>query len=123
MGATIKAATTREGSKPFAFSEAALAECRSIIARYPAERSKSALSIHPNPASTWVALEYDLLVEPTEAALAIRDLAGREVYRRTLTDRKQEVVWDTRQMAPGSYTVVLLNGGRQLRAEKLIIRQ
>jgi NADH-quinone oxidoreductase subunit E len=43
MGATIKAVTTREGTKPFAFSEVALAECRSIIARYPAERSKSAL--------------------------------------------------------------------------------
>lgn len=85
--------------------------------------SQAALSIHPNPASTWVVLDYDLLVEPTEAALAIRDLTGREVYRRTLTDRKQEVVWDTRQIAPGSYTVVLLNGGRQLRAEKLIIRQ
>jgi hypothetical protein len=85
--------------------------------------TEAALSIHPNPASTWVAVDYDLLVEPTEAAVAIRDLTGREVYRRTLTERKQQVVWDARQIAPGSYTVVLLNGGRQLRAEKLIIRQ
>lgn len=41
----------------------------------------------------------------------------------TLHERNQQVVWDTRQAAPGSYTVALLNNGRQLHAEKLIIRQ
>lgn len=84
---------------------------------------QATLLLHPNPASTWVALDYDLLVEPTDAALVIRDLTGREVYRKALRDRKQQVVWDTRQAAPGSYTVVLLNSGQQLRTEKLIIRQ
>ncbi len=43
MGATIKAVTTTEGTPPFHFSEAALAECRALIARYPADKSKSAL--------------------------------------------------------------------------------
>lgn len=43
MGASIKAITRTEGMPPFAFSEAALAECRSIITRYPEGRSKSAL--------------------------------------------------------------------------------
>ncbi|MFT3884572.1 MAG: NAD(P)H-dependent oxidoreductase subunit E [Flavobacteriales bacterium] len=43
MGATVKAITTTEGVAPFSFSEAALAECRRIIARYPEGRSKSAL--------------------------------------------------------------------------------
>ncbi len=43
MGATIKAVTTTAGTPPFAFSEAALAECRAIIARYPEGKSKSAL--------------------------------------------------------------------------------
>jgi NADH-quinone oxidoreductase subunit E len=43
MGATIKAVTTAAGTPPFAFSEAALAECRAIIARYPEGKSKSAL--------------------------------------------------------------------------------
>jgi hypothetical protein len=35
--------TTTEGTRPFAFSEAALAECRALMARYPEGRSKSAL--------------------------------------------------------------------------------
>lgn len=43
MGATIKAITRTEGTAPFAFSEPALAECRTIIARYPEGRGKSAL--------------------------------------------------------------------------------
>lgn len=43
MGATLKAVTTTEGVAPFAFSEQALAECRAIMERYPAGRSKSAL--------------------------------------------------------------------------------
>lgn len=43
MSARTRPITTTEGVRPFAFSEAALAECREIIARYPEGRSKSAL--------------------------------------------------------------------------------
>ena len=43
MGATIKAVTTTGGTPPFAFSEAGLAECKRLMARYPEGRSKSAL--------------------------------------------------------------------------------
>ncbi len=84
---------------------------------------QATLLVHPNPANTWVAFDYDLLIEPTDAAIVIRDLAGREIRRIALREQRQQVVWDTRQAAPGSYTVVLLNSGRQLRTEKLIIRQ
>ena len=59
----------------------------------------------------------------TAAFRMIRDVAGREVHRLQLNVRNEQVVWDTRQAAPGSYTVALLNNGRQLHAEKLIIRQ
>ncbi len=79
------------------------------------------LHIHPNPASTWVAIDYDLLVEPTHAAIVIRDIAGREVKRILLREQQQQMVWDTRQALPGSYTATLLNKGRQLRTEKFII--
>lgn len=84
--------------------------------------AQAVLSLHPNPASTWVAIDYDLLTEPTDAVLVVRDLTGREVFRKALHQHRQQVVWDTRHAAPGSYTVVLLNNGRQLRAEKLVIR-
>lgn len=43
MSARTRPITATEGTKPFAFSEAALAECRGLMARYPEGRSKSAL--------------------------------------------------------------------------------
>lgn len=43
MSARTRPITTTEGTRPFAFSESALAECRAIMARYPEGRSKSAL--------------------------------------------------------------------------------
>lgn len=81
------------------------------------------LKAQPNPADTWMAFTYDLLVEPKQAALVIRDLVGREVYRRELREQQQQVVWDTRQVPPGTYTATLYNNERQLRTEKVIIRQ
>lgn len=43
MSARTRPITTTAGTKPFAFSEAALAECKATMARYPEGRSKSAL--------------------------------------------------------------------------------
>ncbi|MDX9751984.1 MAG: hypothetical protein RBT71_12965, partial [Flavobacteriales bacterium] len=81
------------------------------------------LAIHPNPADAWVAFDYDLLVPPDDALLVIRDITGREVYRKVLQEARQQVVWDTRMMAPGTYTASLINGKQLLRSEKIVIRQ
>ena len=43
MSARTRPITTTAGTKPFVFSEAALAECKATMARYPEGRSKSAL--------------------------------------------------------------------------------
>ena len=43
MSARTRPITTTAGTRPFAFSEAALAECKTLMARYPEGRSKSAL--------------------------------------------------------------------------------
>ncbi|MBL7963928.1 MAG: hypothetical protein JNM31_08790 [Flavobacteriales bacterium] len=93
--------------------------------RLPAvgSRTQPILKLHPNPANSWVALDYELPVPPKDAALVIRDIMGREVFRLKLNDQVRQVVWDVRTAAPGSYTVTLLNGGEQLRTEKLTIRQ
>ncbi|MDX9751451.1 MAG: T9SS type A sorting domain-containing protein, partial [Flavobacteriales bacterium] len=83
---------------------------------------QAVLSIHPNPADAWVALDYDLLVPAQNAALVIRDMNGREVYRKALHHQRHQVVWDVRPVAPGTYTASLLVGERMLRTEKIIIR-
>ena len=43
MSTTVRPITTKEGTLPFAFSEAGLAECKELMKRYPADRTKSAL--------------------------------------------------------------------------------
>lgn len=43
MSVRLTPVTTTEGVAPFTFSEHALAECRTIMARYPEGRTKSAL--------------------------------------------------------------------------------
>ena len=78
MGAKVKAVTTSEGTPPFAFSEAALAECRSIMARYPEGRSKSALL----PILHIAQAENDgwLSVNAMDAVAQVMGLAHIEVY-------------------------------------------
>ena len=43
MSARTRAITTTEGTSPFAFSDASLAKCRELMARYPEGKSKSAI--------------------------------------------------------------------------------
>ncbi len=43
MTAILKAVTTAEGTPPFSFSDAALTECKRLMARYPEGLSKSAI--------------------------------------------------------------------------------
>ncbi len=43
MSARTRPITTTAGTRPFAFSESALAECKELMTRYPEGRSKSAL--------------------------------------------------------------------------------
>ena len=43
MEHSTKPLTTQEGVTPFTFSEEAVAECRTILGRYPAEHSKSGI--------------------------------------------------------------------------------
>ncbi|HRH37035.1 MAG TPA: NAD(P)H-dependent oxidoreductase subunit E [Flavobacteriales bacterium] len=43
MSARTRPITTTEGTRPFAFSQTGLEECKALMARYPEGRSKSAL--------------------------------------------------------------------------------
>ena len=88
----------------------------------PAPPIQPLLHIHPNPANTWVAFDYDLLVPPKDASIVVRDLTGRTVYRQDLREQLGQLVWDTRQTAPGTYTATLYSGSRPLRTEKLILQ-
>ena len=89
----------------------------------PVQGQTASLSVYPNPASTFVALELDLAAEPKNATILIQDITGRVLRRLIVTSRTQQLVLDSREFAPGTYNVVLTNNGSTQLAQNLIIRQ
>lgn len=89
----------------------------------PAEQIIPALSVFPNPANTFATLAFDLKDMPNKAFLSIRDLAGKEIAQLPVTDAVGQTVWDTRSVAPGAYTIELVNAGVTLGTVKLIVKQ
>lgn len=59
----------------------------------------------------------------SNTANLMRDSFGRVVFRVPLHATEQQQLWDTREVATGTYTVVIMNAGRELRTEKLIVKQ
>ena len=80
------------------------------------------LLLQPNPASTYVAMNYNLLGYTSMAQLRIRDVGGRVVHTLQAAGEQGQQVWDTRGTAPGVYSVELLRDGRVERSERLVIQ-
>jgi len=98
MGATIKAVTTREGTK------------------------SSALTAYPNPASAFATVEHHVSTPLKNGYLSFRDLTGREIHRRVMNSSLGQVLWDTRSLAPGVYSVELYNGTELLGSQRIVIK-
>ncbi len=77
---------------------------------------------YPNPASTYVALNYTLPGNAGTAQLHIRDAAGRVIHSLQASGEEGQQLWDTRGIAPGVYSVELLREGRIEHTERLIIQ-
>ncbi|MBS1940856.1 MAG: hypothetical protein JST38_08265 [Bacteroidetes bacterium] len=55
--------------------------------------------------------------------LLLRDANGREQDLIPVAQAEGQAVYDTRRLAPGSYTVELVNAGKHVDAQKLVVRQ
>ena len=86
-------------------------------------RAEPALNAYPNPANSWANLVYSLKTEPDKAYIAIRDIAGKEMARIPVEMDEGQAVWDTRNVALGTYTVELVSGGSSLGSVKLVVKQ
>ncbi len=80
------------------------------------------LGIQPNPATTYVVVNYDLKAVADNSRLIVRDLGGREVMQLQLGSSEGQVVMTSRKMSAGVYTVELLNAGNRLLTEKLVVQ-
>jgi len=81
------------------------------------------LRAYPNPSTNWTTIQVDLIAQPTHASVVIEDVAGRALEQLIVTNREAQLLLDARKLAPGTYTLRLLNNGATIRTEKLIIRQ
>lgn len=93
------------------------------IATGQSEVETPALSAYPNPAGAWANLVYEMKAAPDHAYLAIRDITGKEVARIPVQRAEGQAVWDTREVAPGTYTVELMNAGASAGSVKIMVKQ
>ncbi len=80
------------------------------------------LVVLPNPATTWATFDYTLPMEPENAWITIMDAQGRSMERLAVKQAAGQLVWDTREVAPGLYPVELVVNGQRLQSEKLIVK-
>ena len=88
----------------------------------PVAQMAPMLSIQPNPASTWVAFNYQVPDNTGLLQLRVRDAGGRVVHSLQAAGTVGQQVWDTRNAAPGVYSVELLREGRSIHTERLVIQ-
>lgn len=82
----------------------------------------SPLAIYPNPATSYVTLDYQLADEQKNAVLVLRGVDGQEVKRMPLSAQQGQQLLDTRSYAPGTYSVELLNNGERIATERLVLK-
>jgi hypothetical protein len=85
--------------------------------------SQRMIRLFPNPASAWVAVNYDLVQAGAERTwLRLKDALGRVVHTVHVKDSKGQVVLDTRAYGAGVYTVELVRSERVLQVERLVLQ-
>ena len=78
------------------------------------------VSAKPNPATTWVALDYTLPGDAKAAAVEIVNSLGEKVMQSQLNGNVGQKVLDLRELSNGVYTIAILCG-EHCQTEKLVI--
>ena len=78
------------------------------------------VSLKPNPASTWIAIDYTLPMDYRAATVEIANTLGVKVLQKQLNGHEGQSVLDLRGLANGVYTLTVMCGEYVL-AEKLVI--
>ncbi|MCQ2320154.1 MAG: T9SS type A sorting domain-containing protein [Bacteroidales bacterium] len=78
------------------------------------------MKVHPNPATTWVAIDYTLPNGNAKAELSIFNAMGIKVKQVELDGNQGQKVLDLRGLAPGVYFYTLCCGGLR-QTDKLVL--
>jgi len=61
------------------------------------------VTTEPNPATNWVAFNYQLPIDCEKATLIIRNTEGKTIDEFQLNDQINQKVWNTSQLKSGTY--------------------
>jgi len=90
--------------------------------REEAVEAARTFKLQPNPATTFVTLNFALLASDTDGAWRVLDPIGRIVASEKLQGTKGQALLDTRAWAKGAYTVQCTVAGALVHTEKLILQ-
>jgi len=65
------------------------------------------ITAYPNPAKDYVAFYFNLNDKNKVANIVVVDLAGKQVYRNSLSGSKGQHIWDTQKISNGQYVYVI----------------
>lgn len=69
------------------------------------------ISASPNPAHTWVAINYKLPLNETSGEIRITDITGKIMDHFKVNSNVGQDVWNTREVDPGLYYVTIISSG------------
>jgi hypothetical protein len=80
----------------------------------------SNLKVFPNPAKSYVIIEYVLDDNANPATISIMDVNGKILYNHDIQDTQNQYIIDTRKYPPGLYMVNLLSDDKIIDFQKFI---
>lgn len=80
------------------------------------------VDVSPNPASTWVAVDYTLPVGATEAQMRIVNMHGVTVATYILHGKESQKVLDLRDLADGVYTYTIFCGKHNHTGKLVVVK-
>ncbi|MCK9401248.1 MAG: T9SS type A sorting domain-containing protein [Bacteroidales bacterium] len=81
----------------------------------------SYLNIYPNPAKSYLIIEYNLENFAKPAFININDAYGKKLYGLHIQDNQNQYLLDTRAYSPGIYLISLMSGNKILKKAKCLI--
>ena len=79
------------------------------------------IAANPNPASSWVAFEFELPFNVNNGEILVTDMQGRALVNFKVKGKSGQQVWDTRQIEKGIY-IYTLKAGNISKQGKLIVQ-
>ena len=77
-------------------------------------------TVKPNPASSWVSIDYSLPAEYKTAVVEVTNMLGDKIHQMQLNGNEGQSVIDLRSLANGVYTVKI-TCGEYFITEKLVV--